>query len=256
MIVHYLRKIKLPKINIDIDTMSYLTIGMTGADIKNIVNIAGSSVISGNRAKITNMDIMNAYEQISMGLRKNNLNTKKTELEKTAIHEAGHALLSLLNEKAGNSLRLNKITILPVGDALGFCSFIPKENQKYLNEVELINQMEVAFGGRLAEELIYGRESITTGCSNDLAQSYNIAKEMIYNLKMQNEGGPLSIDGEKMSVEQNNLLESKIHKISLEALKSARSKLNVNIDKLKKLADILIQKETLSSEEARIILNI
>lgn len=146
--------------------------GFSGADIKNMVNLAILNAIKNNRNEAAHSDFEFALDRISMGVGRSSMLISQKDKELTAYHEGGHALTALLTE---GSTPIHKVTILPRGGALGFTSLIPETDQLNLTKKMILAQIDVAMGGRAAEELLFGNQEISTGCSNDLQKATEMA---------------------------------------------------------------------------------
>ena len=149
----------------NIDKISRLTSGFTGADLENLVNLASVNASKKNKDKIDMGDMDYAFDRVVIGLENQSLNSILSESEKlkTAIHECGHAIIRYLqNEKA-----LHKLTIIPRGKTLGVAYYIPSESSEYIgNKETYLQQIDQALGGMVAEEVFYGKEKTTSGGKN------------------------------------------------------------------------------------------
>ena len=177
----FVKKIKAHP-DIDFAPLAKRTSGMTGADIKNMVNLAILNSIKEGRDSATRGDFDFAYDRMVMGVYRKTLTMSEKTKIMTAYHEAGHTLMNLLTE---SGFKLHKVTILPVGQSLGHTAFIPSVENNQLTATQLLNMLDVvgsaqqAMGGRVAEELIFGFDELSTGCSQDLKQATNIANTLV-----------------------------------------------------------------------------
>jgi ATP-dependent metalloprotease len=172
------KKIKV-KGHIDFDTLAKRTTGMTGADIKNMTNLAILHSIKMNRNEATQEDFEYAFDRMVMGVYRKNLTMDEQTKKMTAYHEAGHTLMNLLTQ---SGMGLHKVTILPVGQSLGHTALTPAIENNQFTSSNLTSMLDVAMGGRIAEELIFGHQDLSTGCSQDLKQASKIANELVRNM--------------------------------------------------------------------------
>jgi len=159
-----LDKVKYKESEVSKDVWGKRTIGFSGADIKNFVNLAILNAIKtkGDTANGKNFDF--AFDRILMGINRPGLLVDEEDKVATAFHEVGHALVSFLRNGPKS---LYKMTILPKGNSLGHTALLPDENETSTNNKKLLNHVDVALGGRASEELFLGFDHVTTGCSSD-----------------------------------------------------------------------------------------
>lgn len=148
--------------------MTGLTIGFTGADLKNLVNQAGQIAIESNWPRISQSHLDEAFDKILVGLDRKSLLQSQEERLKVAYHEAGHTIMSLLTK---SEMEVHSVTILPRGSSLGHTGFVMKNDKKFSSKSEFHGNILISLGGRAAEELIYGSQHITTGCGSDLIKA-------------------------------------------------------------------------------------
>jgi cell division protease FtsH len=233
------------------------TPGFSGADLENLVNEAALLAAKRNKEKIGMVDFEDAKDKVYMGLERKSKVIKEEDRKVTAYHEGGHALVARFLPETD---AVNKITIIPRGRAAGVTWFLPEERDfKYKDQLQ--SELAVAFGGRVAEEIVFNR--ISTGAANDIKQATDLAQQMIRSWGMSDKLGPLSYakgeeqvflgreiaqhrdyseaTAQKIDEEINNLIKS--------AYERAKSVLDENLDILHKLAEVLLEKETVMGKE-------
>lgn len=233
------------------------TPGFSGADLENLVNEAALYAAKRNKDKVEMIDFEDAKDKVYMGLERKSKVIKDEDKKTTAYHEGGHALVARL---LPDTDQINKITIIPRGRAAGATWFLPEERDfKYKDQLE--SQLAIAFGGRAAEEIVFKR--LSTGASNDIKQATDLAQQMVRSWGMSDELGPLSYAkneehiflGREISQHRDYSEETarKIDDEIIKLIKKSHSKatqiLNDNIDILHKLAEMLLEKETVMGKE-------
>jgi cell division protease FtsH len=175
----------------DLDTMAKASPGMSGADLANLVNEAALFAVRRGSVQIESVDFENARDRVVMGARRESLVLNPEEKRATAIHEGGHAILSIVLPHADP---LHKVTILPRGMALGVTWSLPEERHTYSREYfeDLICK---AMGGRVAEKIVYGH--LNSGAANDLEQATSIARRMVREWGMSDKVGPMAWNGQQ-----------------------------------------------------------
>lgn len=207
---YYLNKVKYDKHKTDIETIAKATTGYTGSQVKNLVNIAVLNAIKEKREEAVHEDFEFAIDRITMGIGKKNMHILDKDKLLTAYHEGGHTLVNLLTQKTNP---LHKVTILPRGQALGFTAFLPEEDKYGQNKQELIAFIDVAMGGRVAEEIIYGNDDITTGCSSDLTRATEVAYAIVRRYSMNHDKVMLSAQKKDLSDQMNLLIDQEVQAI-------------------------------------------
>lgn len=254
--VHFKNK---PTDDIDLDALAAKTAGMSGADLANIANEAAIRAARLNHQKITNADVTEALEKVAIGPeRKTNIMRDKDK-ELTAYHEGGHALVAELLPDSDN---VHKVTIIPRGGTGGVTWTIPEYDRPYTSVTEYKDELAKALGGRIAEEVVYGRDHITSGASSDLHSATNIARNMIIENGMgtklrdqsfhEDEGGLMMdrITREKPYSEKTaEEIDREVKDLIDEAANRAREIIATNRSYLEKLKDALLEKETLEADE-------
>ena len=233
------------------------TPGFSGADLENLVNEAALLAAKRNKEKIGMADFEDAKDKVYMGLERKSKVIKEEDRRVTAYHEGGHALVARFLPETD---AVNKITIVPRGRAAGITWFLPEERDfKYKDQLE--SDLAVAFGGRVAEEIVFKR--ISTGAANDIKQATDLAQQMIRNWGMSDDLGPLSYaKGEEQvflgreiaqhrdySEATAQKIDEEINRLVKNAYERAKSVLNKNLDILHQLAERLLEKETVMGKE-------
>lgn len=167
--------------SVDLDALAAKTAGSSGADLANIANEAAIIAARANRNVITNEDVTNAFEKVAIGPERKSKVMNDKEKELTAYHEAGHAVVG---HTLPDSDMVHKVTIIPRGGTGGVTWFIPPEDKSYHSIIEYKDVLARMLGGRIAEEIIYGPDRVTTGAGNDLQKAAELAREMIVNQGM------------------------------------------------------------------------
>lgn len=233
------------------------TPGFSGADLENLVNEAALLAAKRNKEKVDMGDLDEAKDKVYMGLERKSKVIREEDKKTTAYHEGGHALVARF---LPNTDQVNKITIIPRGRAAGLTWFLPEERDfRYKDQLE--SELAVAFGGRAAEEIVFKR--ISTGASNDIKQATELAQQMIRTWGMSEELGPLYYaKGEEQvflgreisqhrdySEETARLIDAEVKALINRSYGRAKTVLAENIDVLHKLAELLLDKETVMGEE-------
>jgi len=233
------------------------TPGFSGADLENLVNEAALYAAKRNKDKVEMVDFEDAKDKVYMGLERKSKVIKDEDRKTTAYHEGGHALVARF---LPDTDPVNKITIIPRGRAAGVTWFLPEERDfKYKDQLE--SQLAIAFGGRAAEELVFNR--ISTGASNDIKQATELAQQMVRSWGMSDVLGPLSYAKNEEQIflgrdisQHRDYSEDTARKIDEEIIilikkshDTAKKILGENLDVLHKLAELLLEKETVMGKE-------
>ncbi|MGM0394955.1 MAG: ATP-dependent zinc metalloprotease FtsH [Thermodesulfobacteriota bacterium] len=233
------------------------TPGFSGADLENLVNEAALLAAKRDNDRLTMKDFEDAKDKVYMGLERKSKVIKEDEKKTTAYHEGGHALVARF---LPNTDAVNKITIIPRGRAAGVTWFLPEEGDfKYKDQLE--SELSIAFGGRVAEALIFNR--ISTGAANDIKQATKLANRMIRSFGMSDKLAPLSYEdhdenifiGREMTQAKGyseataQQIDAEVARLVDNAYKKAKQILEENIDILHRLTDLLIEKETVLGAE-------
>lgn len=260
--VHFKKK-PLDK-NVNLDALAAKSAGTSGADLANIANESAIVAAKNNRKTITQADVTAAFEKVAIGPERKSKIMNEEEKKLTAYHEAGHAIVGHV---LPDSDEVHKVTIIPRGGTGGVTWFIPPEDRSYHSIVEYKDILGRMLGGRIAEEIIYGSDHVTTGAGNDLQKAAELAREMVINQgmgkKLRNqvfhvEDGMMMdrlIHERQYSDETAKLIDDEVEELISEAAKRARLVIGANRDRLEKLKDALLEKETVEDEEVKKILD-
>lgn len=255
----HLRKVPLDE-GIKPSIIARGTPGFSGADLANLVNEAALFAARANKKHVDMEDMEKAKDKIMMGAERRSMVMKEEEKRLTAYHEAGHAIVGL---KVPAHDPVYKVTIIPRGRALGVTMFLPEEDRYSHSKEHLESQISSLFGGRIAEELIFGADSVTTGASNDIMRATEIARNMVTKWGLSERMGPLlyAEDEEEVflgrSVTQHkNVSDDTAHAIDKEIrifidrnYQRAETILNEHIDRLHAMADALVKYETIDQQQ-------
>ncbi|MGH7158009.1 MAG: ATP-dependent zinc metalloprotease FtsH [Candidatus Saccharimonadales bacterium] len=259
--VHFAKKPVSKDVNIN--ALAAKSAGSSGADLSNIANEAAIIAARLNHKEITNNDVTEAFEKVAIGPeRKSKIMTEK-EKELTAYHEAGHALVGHV---LPDSDPIHKVTIIPRGGTGGVTWAIPPEDKSYHSIVEFKDVLARMLGGRIAEEVKYGADHVTTGAGSDLQKAAELARDMVMNQGMgkklrdqvfkTDDGMMLDrlVHERNFSDETAKLIDEEVEELIKEAGLRARLVVKANLAKLEKLKDRLLEKETIEAEEVAKVL--
>ncbi|WP_314879400.1 ATP-dependent zinc metalloprotease FtsH [Haemophilus parahaemolyticus] len=248
----HLKKVPLAE-GVDAMQIARGTPGYSGAQLANLVNEAALFAARKNRRVVTVEDFEQARDKINMGPeRRSNTMTEK-EIINTAYHEAGHVIVGYLMPEHDP---LNKVTIVPRGQALGFAQFLPEGDRVSETFTKLESQLSTLFAGRIAEGLIFGEDKITTGASSDIHRATQIARAMVTQWGFSKELGPIFYQNEDgmgaikgVSEESQKLIDTEMRKIIDRNYNRAKQTLEDNIDILHAMKDALLKYETLDRKQ-------
>lgn len=255
----HMRKVPLGK-DVRADLIARGTPGFSGADLANLVNEAALFAARANKRNVEMNEFERAKDKIIMGSERKSMVMSDDEKKLTAYHEAGHAIVGRLMPEHDP---VYKVTIIPRGRALGVTMFLPEEDRYSHSKQRLECQISTLFGGRLAEEIIFGPEAVTTGASNDIERATDIARGMVTKWGLSEKMGPLAYseeDGEvflghsvtqrkTVSDETAHTIDGEVRKIIDTNYDRAKTILTGNLDKLHVMAEALIKYETIDSEQ-------
>ena len=255
----HMRKIPLAP-DVKPRTIARGTPGFSGADIANLVNEAALLAARRGKRVVTMVEFEDAKDKVMMGAERRSMVMTDEEKRLTAYHEGGHAVVAA---HMPASDPIHKATIIPRGRALGMVVRLPEGDRISVSREKLEADITVAMGGRIAEEIVFGREKVTSGAASDLKMATQIARSMVTQFGMSDELGPLSYNENEQEVflghsitQQKNVSEETAHRIDLEvrriveqAYKRARGILDKNLESLHRIANALLEYESLSGEE-------
>jgi cell division protease FtsH len=257
-------KVHMRKVPLDADvepmTIARGTPGFSGADLANLVNEAALFAARENAKEVRMEHFDKARDKILMGAERRSMAMSEEEKKNTAYHEAGHAIVGRVMPEHDP---VYKVTIIPRGRALGVTMYLPEGDKYSLNRTAIEAQLCSLYGGRVAEELIFGSEKVTTGASNDIERATKMARSMVTKWGLSEELGPISYSDEEdevflgRSVTQHksisNETASKIDEVVRGILDRAyarsRELLTANLDKLHAMAEALLQYETIDAHQ-------
>ena len=247
--------------DIDVKTVARGTPGFAGADLANLVNEGALMAARYNQKMVTMKNIEEAKDKIMMGAERKSMVMQKSEKELTAYHESGHAITAI---NSPNSDPIHKATIIPRGRALGLVMRLPETDRFSITRAKLLDDLTVAMGGRAAEELIFGYDQVTTGASSDISQATDMARNMVTRWGLSDRVGTIDYseeDGAKFyaankvySEETGKIIDEEVKRIVSEALQRAKNILADKKADLEKLAQALLEYETLSGDEIKDLL--
>jgi len=255
----HMRKVPLAP-DVEPRTIARGTPGFSGADLANLVNEAALLAARRDKRLVTQSEFESAKDKIMMGAERRSMVMSDEEKKLTAYHEGGHALIAI-NLDASDPV--HKATIIPRGRALGMVMRLPERDHISLTRAKLKADIAVAMGGRVAEELIFGHDMVTSGASSDIQMATKMAKAMVTQFGMSDKLGPLAYgDNEEevflghsvsrtqnMSEETQKLIDGEIHRIVDEGYKLAKKMLKAKVKDLHTISQGLLEYETLSGDE-------
>ena len=256
----HMRKVPIAP-DVNAMTLARGTPGYSGADLANLVNEAALFAARTNKRMVTMLEFEKAKDKINMGPERRTMIMTDKQKESTAYHEAGHAIVGYLVPEHDP---VHKVTIIPRGRALGVTFFLPEGDQISISQKQLESKLSTLYAGRLAEDLIYGEENISTGASNDIKVATNIARNMVTQWGFSDKLGPILYtedEGEvflgrsmakakHMSDETAHIIDEEVRKIVARNYERARQILVDNMDILHAMKDALVKYETI--EEVQI----
>lgn len=254
--VHFEKK-PLAK-SVDLDALAAKTAGSSGADLANIANESAIIAARNNHTEISQGDVTEAFERVAIGPERKSKVMNDKEKELTAYHEAGHAIVGHV---LPDSDVVHKVTIIPRGGTGGVTWFIPPEDKSYHSILEYKDILARMLGGRIAEEVIYGKERVTTGAGSDLQKAAELARDMVIN-----QGMGTKLRDQVFHVEEGLMIERMVHEreysddtakvidqeveaLITEAATRARAVIKANLKFIEGLKDKLLEKETVDAEE-------
>ena len=252
--------------DVNLRTIARGTPGFSGADLANLVNESALLAARKNKRIVTYQEFEEAKDKVMMGAERRSMVMTEDEKKLTAYHEAGHAIVTI-NEKA--AYPIHKATIIPRGRALGMVMQLPEKDEVSQTREQLHAQMAIAMGGRVAEEIIFGHDKVTTGAVSDIEQATKRARAMVMRAGLSKELGPVAYGEneeevflgrsvarqQNMSEETAKLVDAEIKKFVEQGYKRAQKVLTEKIEDLHKLAKALLTYETLSGSEIEDIVN-
>jgi cell division protease FtsH len=241
------------------------TPGFSGADLANLVNEAALFAARANRRTVTMDEFERAKDKIMMGAERRSMVMDEQEKKLTAYHEAGHAIVGLTVPEHDP---VYKVTIIPRGRALGVTMFLPETDRYSISKRRLESKIATLFGGRIAEELVFGVESVTTGASNDIERATEIARNMVTKWGLSDKLGPLTYSEDQgevflgRSVTQHkqvsdvtaHVIDEEVRRLIDSNYQRAKGILDSNLEKLHKMAEALMKYETIDESQLKDIM--
>ena len=248
--------------DVDPRTIARGTPGFSGADLANLANEAALLAARKGKRLVSMKDFEEAKDKVMMGAERKSMVMTEDEKKATAYHEAGHALVSL---HVPGCDPLHKVTIIPRGRALGVTWNLPERDRYSMSMKQMKARLALCFGGRIAEQLIYGKDELNTGASNDIQQATDMARSMVMEYGMSEKLGWLRYRdnqdevflghsvarSQNVSEETARLIDQEVRRIIEEAEATARGVLTDNLDELHRLAEALLEYETLTGDESK-----
>jgi len=246
--------------DVDVLVIARSTPGFSGADLANIVNEAALFAARANKRVVDMEDFEKAKDKVIMGAERRSVVMSEQEKKLTAYHEAGHAIVGL---KVPEHDPVHKVTIIPRGRALGVTMFLPESDRYNYTREYLESKVSSLFGGRLAEEIIFGISKVTTGASNDIQKATEIARNMVTKWGLSAKVGPLTLDTndeevflghsitrhKEVSEATSSIVDAEVRSIVDRNYHRAEKILKENIEKLHTMAETLLKYETIGTEQ-------
>ena len=257
----HVKKVPLAK-DVNLTTVARGTPGFSGADLANLVNEAALLAARKNKRKVTLKDFDEAKDKVLMGAERKSMAMDDREKMNTAYHEAGHAICSLYTE---GSDPIHKATIIPRGRALGMVQQLPEKDRYSITRQQMMSRLIVAMGGRVAEEMKFGYDAVTSGASGDIQMATNLARSMVTEWGMSDALGPVLYaensgevflgksvtQNQNMSEETARLVDAEIKRLVTEGYEGARNLLKEKEKEWTMLAEALLEYETLTGDEIK-----
>jgi cell division protease FtsH len=251
--------------DVDITTLARGTPGMAGADLANLVNEAALLAVRRGHDKLYMIDLEDAKDKVMLGAERKSMVMKEEERRLTAYHEAGHALCAI--KVAGND-PLHKVTIVPRGRALGLAFTLPEDDRVSITRQQIEASLAMAFGGRVAEEVVFGRERVTTGAASDIQKATHVARRYVTQWGLSDAIGPIQVgDNEQelflgreiqhrreVSEKTAQLVDAEVKRVIDRAYERAMGVISENLDLLHSIAAALLERETLTREDIAVLL--
>ncbi|XP_069504215.1 ATP-dependent zinc metalloprotease YME1L1 [Ambystoma mexicanum] len=247
----YLNKIKCDQ-TVDPEIIARGTVGFSGAELENLVNQSALKAAIDGKDLVSMKELEFAKDKLLMGPERRSVIIDNKNKTITAYHESGHAIIAYYTKEA---MPINKATIMPRGPTLGHVSLLPENDRWSETRAQLLAQMDVSMGGRVAEEIIFGSENITTGASSDFDSATKIAKMMVTKFGMSEKLGVMTYsDTSKLSPETQAAIEQEVRGLLKDSYERAQAILKTHAKEHKNLAEALLTYETLDAKEIHMIL--
>jgi cell division protease FtsH len=251
--------------NADLARIARATPGLSGAELSNIVNEAALLAARRDKPVVDYQDLEDAKDKVMLGLERKSMVLTEEERLLTAYHESGHALVGL---QVPGIDPIHKVTIVPRGRALGITSFLPEKDRRNVTRQWLLGQLAMSYGGRVAEEVVFGPEKVTTGAYSDIQQATETARRMVTQFGMSDAVGPIAVGDREAEiflgreVQQRHeisdhtaeVVDSEVKRLLSEAYDKARNIITSHRESLDRLAQALLKRETLDREEVELVI--
>jgi cell division protease FtsH len=259
----HLRRVPVSE-DLDVSTIARGTPGMSGADLANLVNEAALLAARRNHDRVYLSDMEEAKDKVMLGAERKSMVMKEDEKRNTAYHEAGHAVCAI---KTAGCDPLHKVTIVPRGRALGLAFTLPTEDRYSITRQQLEAMLVMTYGGRVAEEMIFGHDKVTTGAANDIQKATSLARRYVSQWGLSDAIGPMLVgDNEQevflgrelshrreVSEKTAQLVDAEVARLLTDSYNRARQTLHDNADLLHSIAAALLERETLAAEDIEIL---
>jgi cell division protease FtsH len=246
--------------DVDLQVLARGTPGFSGADLANLVNEGALLAARANKKFVEMSDFENAKDKVLMGVERKSLVVSAKERKITAYHEAGHALVAKL---LPGTDPIHKVTIIPRGRALGVTQQLPAEDKHNYSKEYLLNDIAILYGGRIAEEIVFGLPEVTTGAMNDLERATELARKMVCEWGMSERMGPLQFGKREEMIflgreiaqhqdysEQTAMeIDREVRRFIMENYERAKEIVQGHQEKLHRLAEALLEREVLDGPE-------
>ncbi len=250
--------------DVDIFTLARGTPGMSGADLANLMNEGALLAARRNHDKVYMVDLEDAKDKVMLGAERKSMVMKDAERKLTAYHEGGHAICAI---KVKGNDPLHKVTIVPRGRALGLAFTLPEDDRVSITREQLKATLVKAYGGRAAEELVFGKDHVTTGAASDIQQATNIARRYVSQWGLSDVVGPILVGDDEQELFLGREIQSRRHissstaqtvdaeisKVIREAYQRATEVLTENLELLHAVAAALLERETLTGDEVKML---
>jgi cell division protease FtsH len=259
----HVRKIPLAG-DVRLAVIAKATPGLAGADLANIVNEAALLAARRDKPAVSMEDLEDAKDKVMLGVERKSMVMTEEERKLTAYHEAGHALVSIRIPELDP---VHKVTIVPRGRAGGITFSLPEEDRHYYKKEFILGRLAMAYGGRVAEELVFGAEKVTTGAAQDIQQATDMARAMVMQFGMSDAVGPVAVGDREhqiflgrefaqhrdVSDKTSELVDAEIKRILEEAYARAREILEGDMETLHRMAGVLLERETIDREDVEML---
>src|SRR5690242_18368802 len=259
----HLRRVPVSE-DLDVSTIARGTPGMSGADLANLVNEAALLAARRNHERVFLSDMEEAKDKVMLGAERKSMVMKEDEKRNTAYHEAGHAVCAI---KTPGCDPLHKVTIVPRGRALGLAFTLPTEDRYSVSRQQIEAMLVMTYGGRVAEELVFGYDRVTTGAANDIQKATSLARRYVSQWGLSDAIGPVLVGENEQEVflgrelthrrevseKTAQLVDAEVARLLTDSYNRAKQTLETNADLLHAIAGALLERETLTAEDIEIL---